>query len=108
MAILKSFKCHPIIKNKWFNSILVYLNFLMVTFSTSVFAGEDVKKDLLEGVLEGIKANFGLSSVFIKCLYLMEIYYGWRKYRETNNPFAVGSIVLVALALTYAIGKWVG
>ena len=82
--------------------IYVYLAFLGFFCTTSVFAG-----DLLSGALPEIKANFGTGSVFIKVLYLMEIYYGWRKYRETHNPFAVGSIVLVALALTYAIGKWV-
>ncbi len=102
-TIYKKVKCNLVPKNKWFNSILVYLTFFGVAFSTSAFA-----EDLLEGALADIKANFGLSSVFIKVLYLMEIYYGWRKYRETHNPFAVGSIVLVALALTYAIGKWIG
>ena len=77
--------------------------FLEIFCSTSAFAAGDLLKD----AHENIKANFGLKSVFIKVLYLMEIYYGWRKYRETNNPLAVGSIVVVALALTYAIGKWV-
>ncbi len=80
----------------------VYLVFLGFFCVTSAFA-----EDYLGGALPDIKANFGVGSVFIKVLYLMEIYYGWRKYRETHNPFAVGSIVLVAFALTYAIGKWV-
>lgn len=101
-TINKNFRCHLIPKNKQLNSILTCLAFLGIAFSTSAFAD-----DLLGGALADIKANFGLGSVFIKVLYLMEIYYGWRKYRETHNPFAVGSIVLVALALTYAIGKWV-
>lgn len=104
--IQKSFICDLIPKTKQFNSVLLYLAFLGVVFSTSAFA-DNSTKDLLGGALDDIKANFGLSSVFIKVLYLMEIYYGWRKYRETHNPFAVGSIVLVAMALTYAIGKWV-
>ena len=106
VTIQKSFRCNPAPKNKktkWFNPVLIYLACLGIFCTTSVFAD-----DLLGGALADIKANFGLSSVFIKVLYLMEIYYGWRKYRETHNPFAVGSIVLVALALTYAIGKWVG
>lgn len=102
----KSFNCNLVSKNKWVNSILIYLVFLGVFCTTTAFASET--KDLLGGALDDIKANFGLGSVFIKVLYLMEIYYGWRKYRETHNPFAVGSIVLVAMALTYAIGKWVG
>ncbi len=105
-TIQKSFRCNPIPKNKktkWFNPVLTYLGLFGVLCTTSAFA-----EDLLNGALADIKANFGLSSVFIKVLYLMEIYYGWRKYRETHNPFAVGSIVLVAMALTYAIGKWVG
>ena len=106
MAIHKNLGCNLVQKNKWPNSILVYLTFLgFFGFfcTTSAFA-----EDLLNGALPDIKANFGLGSVFIKVPYLMEIYYGWRKYRETHNPFAVGSIVLVAFALTYAIGKWVG
>ena len=112
IKINKSFRYHHCStpKNKWFNSILIYLMLFgsfVVFYSTSAFAAE-ATGDLLTGALADIKANFGLSSVFIKCLYLMEIYFGWRKYRETHNPFAVGSIVLVALALTYAIGKWVG
>lgn len=101
----KNFKHYFIIKNRWFNSILIYLTcfgLLSFFYTPSAFA-----EDLLSGALTDIKANFGLSSVFIKVLYLMEIYYGWRKYRETHNPFAVGSVVLVALYLTYAIGKWV-
>ena len=100
----KNFRYYPIIKNRWFNPILIYLAIFGILgfYTTSAFA-----EDLLSGALTDIKANFGLGSVFIKCLYLMEIYFGWRKYRETHNPFAVGSIVLVALALTYAIGKWV-
>ena len=81
----------------------VYLAFLGFFYTTLAFAAGD----LLGDALTDIKANFGVGSVFIKVLYLMEIYYGWRKYRETHNPFAVGSIVLVAFALTYAIGKWV-
>ena len=120
----KSFKCfkyYPIVKNsknkevkksnkknKWSNIILIgliHLGFLGFFCTTSVFAAES--KDLLSSALPDIKANFGLKSVFIKALYLMEIYYGWRKYRESNNPFAVGSIVLVVLALTYAIDEWV-
>ena len=93
-----------------FNPTLFYSSCLGVFCTTSTLIGTALANsgDLLTGALGDIKANFGLSSVFIKVLYLMEIYYGWRKYRETNNPFAVGSIVLVALALTYAIGKWVG
>ncbi|EKE00612.1 MAG: hypothetical protein ACD_21C00314G0001 [uncultured bacterium] len=74
----------------------------MVFYSTSVFA-----EDLLSAALPDIKANFGLGSVFIKGLYLLEIYYGWRKWRETHNVWAVGGILLVALYMTYAIGKWV-
>jgi len=87
-------------------SIRSYLIFCSLGFlcTTSAFAAGD----LLGDALVDIKSNFGLGSVFIKVLYLMEIYYGWRKYRETNNPLAVGSIVLVAMALTYAIGKWIG
>ncbi|MEI8055428.1 MAG: hypothetical protein WCH10_05475 [bacterium] len=100
MEIYKKFRCNP--KNKWLNFSLIYLAFLGFFYTTSAFAA-----DLLGDALTDIKANFGVGSVFIKVLYLMEIYYGWRKYRETHNPFAVGSIVLVAFALTYAIGKWV-
>lgn len=92
------------LKNKWLNSIFIYLAFLGIFCTTSAFADAG---DLLGGALADIKANFGLSSVFVKGLYLMEIYYGWRKYRETHNPFAVGSIVLIVLALTYSINKWV-
>ena len=92
-------------KNKWFNSVLIYLTLFgsfVVFYSTSVFA-----EDLLSTALPDIKANFGLGSVFIKGLYLLEIYYGWRKWRETHNVWAVGGILLVALYMTYAIGKWV-
>lgn len=101
----KKFGYNLIPKTKLFSAILVYLGLFGVFCTTSAFADGG---DLLKDALVDIKANFGLSSVFIKALYLMEIYYGWRKYRETHNPFAVGSIVLVAMALTYAIGKWVG
>ena len=101
-TIQKSFKWHPVIKNKWLNSILIYSTIFGIFYTTSAFA-----EDLLGGALDDIKTNFGLGSVFIKVLYLMEIYYGWRKWRETHNPFAVGSIVLVALALNYAISTWV-
>ena len=83
--------------------IFAYLSVLGFFYTTPIFAA-----DLLGGALADIKANFGLSSVFIKVLYLVEIYCGWRKYRETHNIFAVGSIVLVAMSLTYAIGTWVG
>lgn len=99
----------PVAKNKRINQVFIclgYLGFFSFFYffcTTSAFA-----EDLLHGALTDIKANFGLGSVFIKALYLMEIYFGWRKYRETHNPFAVGSIVLVALALTYSVGKWVG
>ena len=101
METIHNFRCNLVLnwKNTWLSALCLFGMF----FATSVFAADD----LLKGALEDIKANFGLSSVFIKVLYLMEIYYGWRKYRETHNPFAVGSIVLVAMALTYAIGKWV-
>ena len=102
-AIAKKFNQN--LKNR-ISPILIYLGCLGVFCTTSAFAAESV--DLLTGALGDIKANFGLNSVFIKVLYLMEIYFGWKKYRETNNPFAVGSIVLVALALTYAIDKWIG
>ena len=102
-AISKKFNKN--LKNR-ISPILLYLGCLGVFCTTSAFA-DAPSGDLLSGALENIKANFGTGSVFIKILYLMEIYFGWRKYRETNNPFAVGSIVLVALALTYAIGKWV-
>ena len=89
------------------NSIpLIATVLLGLTGSTAIFA--DDGGDLLSSALPQIKANFGLGSVFIKGLYLLEIYYGWRKWRETHNPWAVGGIVLVALYLTYAIGKWVG
>jgi hypothetical protein len=101
-TIHKNFSWYSITKNKWFNPILICSAFLGFFFTTSAFA-----EDLLGGALENIKANFGLGSVFLKVLYLMEIYYGWRKWRETHNPFAVGSIVLVALALNYAISTWV-
>jgi hypothetical protein len=89
------------LKNKRLNSIFIYLAFLGIFCTTSAFATDT--GDLLGGALADIKANFGLSSVFVKGLYLMEIYYGWRKYRETHNPFAVGSIVLIVMALTYSI-----
>jgi hypothetical protein len=101
-AIHKKLRWNLVLKNKWFSSIFIYLP-LFGFYTTSAFAD-----DQLLGALDDIKANFGLTSVFIKVLYLMEIYYGWRKYRETHNPLAVGSIVLVAMAFTYAIGKWVG
>lgn len=107
ITVPKNFGYHQIVKNlknKWVKPTLTFLALFAVFCTTSAFADGDLLKD----ALVDIKANFGLSSVFIKALYLMEIYYGWRKYRETHNPFAVGSIVLVAMALTYAIGKWVG
>ena len=77
---------------------------LVFALATSVvFADDD-----LSGALTAIKTNFGIGSVFIKALYLIEIYYGWQRWKETHNPLAVGGIVLIAMYLTYAIGKWVG
>ena len=104
ITIAKNKNSNGNLKNQGFDSALFYLSCLGIFCATTAFASDD----LLSNALGDIKANFGLSSVFIKVLYLMEIYYGWRKYRETNNPFAIGSIVLVAMALTYAIGKWIG
>lgn len=63
--------------------------------------------DQLGAAFDSINGSFGLKSTFMKIVYLMEIYYGWHKWRQTGNPWSAAGIVGVAIFFTYAINKWV-
>ena len=84
------------------NKLLPPALLALVFLSSAVFAADE-----LSGVLTSINESFGLKSVFIKVLYLMEIYYGWHKWRQTGNPWSAAGIVIVAMFFTYAIPHWV-
>lgn len=93
------------LKNRWLNPALIIftlLGFLSFSYSTSIFAGDE-----LAGVMDSVKLNFGPGSAFLKLLYAAEIIAGGYAWHKTKHPSAVIGIVILALFMTFALSHWV-
>lgn len=91
-----------VLKSKWFNSILIFLALTGIFCSTSVFA-----EDLLAGIKEPLRENFGSGSYIVKIIYLICILSSAYAYVETHNIKLAGKILVVSLFITFALSHWV-
>ena len=106
ITIHKNFRSYSIIKNKWFNPILVCLAFLGFFCVTSAFALDPATGDL-KGIMTDAKENFGSNSALIRLFYAAEIIAGAYAWHKSKHPSAVIGIVVLALFVTYALKTWV-
>ena len=91
-----------ILKSKWCNPVLGIAMISGLFFSNTGFASE-----ILKEAMPALKENFGTGSIAIKMIYLAEILSAAFIYIKTKDYRIAGSILLVAIYLTYTLGNLV-